>query len=162
MQTYFPLFSWRKTSDRLFMSQSHVQPWGVLLISMANNMTYESKGDIHLPPFLPPSPSVSLPLPLPFSLSLSLCASPSTSSVGWATEASTKDTFACDDLATRCVLVHRISSFSLRAELHWERVVQLCVTIWSSSRSAIWSCTTVNQSKSAYSKPSRRESNWSL
>lgn len=72
MQTYFPLFSWRKTSDRLFMSQSHVQPWGVLLISMANNMTYESKGDIHLPPFLPPSPSVSLPLPLPFSLSLSV------------------------------------------------------------------------------------------
>ena len=51
------------------MSSLHIQPWGVLLISMANNMTYENKGDIHLHHSTTPrrgpfarSPSLSLPL----------------------------------------------------------------------------------------------------
>lgn len=57
MRTYYTVFSWRKTFDRLFMSQLQVQPWGILLIYVANNMTYENKGDIQSP--LPVSSPVS-------------------------------------------------------------------------------------------------------
>lgn len=47
------------------MARLHVQPWGVPYISMANNMTYESKGDIQPPPPpVPPPPPLFLSLPL--------------------------------------------------------------------------------------------------
>lgn len=42
------------------MSEQHVQPWGVLLVSMANNMTYENRGDIQPHP-PPPQPFCTLP-----------------------------------------------------------------------------------------------------
>lgn len=57
-------------------------------MSMATNMTYESKGDIQ------PAP-------------------PSQWLWEYRTEASTKDKFACDDLVTRGVLSRSLSSFLL-------------------------------------------------
>lgn len=94
------------------MSQLHVQPWGVLLISMTTNMTYESRGDIHL----------ALPLSLSFSHFLHLGF---TSSLGWAVDVRIKDTFACVDMATRGML-SRFSLAIMRSNISYTDWLKIC------------------------------------
>lgn len=73
---------------------------------MANNMTYESAGDIQ-PPAAPPPPLFIMAL-------------------RWATEASTKDKFACHDLVTAGEgwggrgLLRRLYSFTSQRRVHSE------------------------------------------